>query len=240
MQTVCLDVGNTRMKVGIFQPNTEAEYLVFDNYDLDTIIHLQQQYVDSKFVLSSTAQLDEQFIQQLKKSSSFLEINHQTELPFKNLYKTPNTLGEDRVAAVAGAISLYPQRNCLIIDAGTCITLDFINSDREYLGGSIHPGVEMRLKAMHTFTDKLPLAEKKWSDSMIGGTTNECLTVGAVRGAVIEIDSFISEYQKSHSDIVVIITGGDSDLFFYNLKNKIFAHPNLVLIGLHKIAQNNA
>jgi len=238
--TICLDIGNTRMKVGVFSHNEDVEYLTYDQYDLQTLKDLQNKYPQSYFVLSATAITSDEVNAYLKSSPHLFELNHKVKLPFKNLYKTPQTIGNDRLAVVAGASHLYPNRNCLVIDAGTCITLDFINAAGEYLGGSIHPGIEMRLKAVHHFTGKLPLIENQWQDGLVGGSTEECIKIGTITAVIHEISYFIKEYQKKYSDTIVLITGGDTELFFYKLKNKIFAHPNLVLIGLHKIAQYNA
>lgn len=237
---ICLDIGNTRMKVGIFITDEPPLFATYDQYDLSTFQELQTLYPNARFVLSSTAQLSADVEQFLLSTPDILMVSHQTPLPFKNHYGSPDTLGIDRIALVASAVDLYPKHNCLVIDTGTCITLDFINSDGEYLGGSIHPGVRMRMKAMHNFTGKLPLVDSEWIEELIGDNTHDCMKIGAVTGSVYEIDHFIQAYQKKYSDIKVLLTGGDSELFFYKLKNEIFAHPNLVLRGLQKIALYNA
>lgn len=240
MPLICLDIGNTRMKAGVFQTGSEPEYYTFNHYNIGTFQTLLEKFPEGRFVLSSTAILTEDVEHYLRQTPDFLAVSNESLLPFKNLYGTPHTLGIDRIALAAGAISLYPGQNCLIIDAGTCITLDFINQQGEYLGGSIHPGIEMRLKALHNFTGKLPLVDNNWKEGLIGDTTINCIKIGAITGAVKEIEHFILEYQEMFSDIVVILTGGDSEVFFYKLKNEIFAHPNLVLVGLQKIALYNA
>ncbi len=240
MYIVCLDIGNTRMKAGVFHPNEKAQYFTFDSYTVQTLKEFQKKFPDCSFALSATTDLSEDITGFLEKDPHFFRLTHQSALPFKNSYRTPLTLGLDRIALIAGAQKLYPHSNCLIIDAGTCITLDFIREGSNYLGGSIHPGLEMRLKAVHHFTDKLPLVENKWQDDLIGQSTEECIKIGALSGAVKEIDSFIEDYIQKYPETMVLISGGDSELFFYKLKNKIFAHPNLVLIGLHQIALYNA
>lgn len=240
MHLICLDIGNTRMKVGVFHPEKEPVFQIYDQYDVALLQELYKKYAPGRFVLSSTAQISEAIDQYLKGTNNFLAVTQETSLPFTNLYGTPHTLGIDRIALVAAAADLYPQTNCLIIDAGTCITLDFINAAGEYLGGSIHPGIRMRLKAMHNFTGKLPLVESDWIEELIGDNTHNCMKIGAVKGAIFEIEHFIQVYQENYSDIKVLLTGGDSELFFYKLKNEIFAHPNLVLQGLQKIALYNA
>lgn len=240
MYPICLDIGNTRMKVGIFHPDKDAEFLHFEHYELNTFIELQEQHPQSRFIVSSTARLNSEIENYLKSQNGFLAINSDLKFPFKNLYHTPRTLGADRYALAAAAASLYPNTNCLIIDAGTCITLDFVSQYGEFHGGSIHPGIKMRLRALHNYTGKLPLVEKEWIDKLVGQSTKECIQIGTITGTVYEIDSFIAEYREKYTDLVVLLTGGDADLFFYKLKNEIFANPNLVLIGLQKIALYNA
>jgi type III pantothenate kinase len=240
MYSICIDVGNTRLKVGVFHPEKEVEYITFSHYDLETFKSLSEKCPIHQFVFSSTALLSSEIEAFLKQTNNFLEINHQVLFPFINLYETPHTLGTDRMALVAGAISLYPNRNCLIIDAGTSITLDFVNENGAYLGGSIHPGIQMRLKALHNFTGKLPLVNEDWSENLIGKSTIECIQIGTVKGAVYEIQQFIEEYRENFKDLVVLLSGGNTEIFFYKLKNEIFAHPNLVLLGLKTIALHNA
>ena len=240
MYLICLDIGNTRLKVGVFHPEKEDVFETYSDYNLETFISLSEKYPNNQFICSSTALLSPEINSYLQQTTNFLEVNHQLLFPFTNLYETPHTLGTDRMALVAGTISLYPKRNCLIIDAGTSITLDFINQEGEYLGGSIHPGIEMRLKALHNFTGKLPLVKEKWTENLIGKSTTECIQIGTVKAAVYEIQQFIDAYRENFEDLVLLLSGGNSEIFFYQLKNEIFAHPNLVLFGLKTIALYNA
>ena len=175
----------------------------------------------------------------LARSKKFLPLTFQTPTPFKNLYQTPSTLGKDRIAAVAGAFSLYPNRNVLVIDAGTCITYDFLTDKGEYLGGGISPGIRMRFKAMHTFTGKLPLIEPDEYDGLIGRSTRESMLSGVYNGVISELNGLISLYQEQFGDIMVIITGGDHEFLHNKLKISIFAAPDLVLLGLNEIFDYN-
>ena len=163
-----------------------------------------------------------------------------TPLPIQNKYKTPKTLGKDRLAAVVAAKELYPRKHCLVIDAGTCITYDLITKESVYLGGAISPGMDMRFQAMNTFTAKLPLVKRKKTTNLIGNTTNSALQSGGVLGAVFEMEGFIRAYRKDFSPLTVILTGGAADFFAIFLKTKIFVHHNLILIGLNKLLNHNA
>ncbi|MCO5248977.1 MAG: type III pantothenate kinase [Chitinophagales bacterium] len=239
MYLICLDIGNTRMKIGVFHEGNALEVLVSAKGDLQVLKNLVKKYPNHRFVVSSTAKLESSVKDFLYLQPNFLEISHQARIPFKNLYTTPQTLGRDRIALAAAAVDLFPHQNCLIIDTGTCITLDFVNHQGEYLGGSIHPGISMRLKALHNYTDKLPLVEKSWQESNIGNSTETCIQIGVIRASVMEINAFVEEYNKKYDNLKVILTGGDMDLFLNKIKNEIFAHPNLVLEGLQKIARYN-
>ena len=131
-------------------------------------------------------------------------------------------------------------KNVLVIDAGTCITYDFINSDNEYLGGVISPGLTMRARAMHEFTAKLPLVEVVEEEkSILGKTTQQCLKIGVVKATALEIDGFISEYKNNFQDLTVILTGGDRQILSKNVKNSIFAPSNFLLEGLNQILEFN-
>lgn len=167
-----------------------------------------------------------------------ITLNEQTLLPITNSYNTPETLGKDRLAAAVGASTTYPNENVLSIDCGTCVTYDFMSSSNEYLGGGISPGITMRLKALNTFTERLPLVEAK-QEQLIGVSTAGSIRSGVVNGLLEEIKGIINRYDADHGNLKVIITGGDADIFEKGLKNGIFADPHLVLRGLNIILNYN-
>ena len=148
-------------------------------------------------------------------------------------------MGRDRIAGVAGAQVLFPNRSCLVIDIGTCVTFDVIDAKGMYLGGNISPGVELRLKAMSTFTARLPLVKRGKLGKLIGNSTTSALQLGATSGTLHEIQNFINEARALYKGLNVILTGGDAHFFAEQLKTKIFVNPNLVLIGLNKILEIN-
>jgi type III pantothenate kinase len=235
----CIDIGNTRIKVAFFEGNQLKELLIFQHFGVVEARNLLQQHPEATIIISSTAKDNNELIEVLKLSHRWIQFTQNTPVPFINEYATPQTLGLDRIALAAAAVSLFPGENVLVIDAGTCITLEMIEKSGKYLGGSIHPGIKMRLEAMHRYTGKLPLLTPENAPSLTGNDTTTCMQAGAVLGAAKEIDGFISAYLTQYPDCKVILTGGDADKFFSMLKNEIFALPNLVLMGLQKIAEYN-
>jgi type III pantothenate kinase len=160
-------------------------------------------------------------------------------LPVVNLYATPLTLGVDRLAGVCGAQQIFPLQHCLVIDAGTCITYDFLDKEGKYYGGGISPGLKMRFQAVHTFTAKLPLVTPKGHVPLIGNSTESCIQSGVVNGVLAELDGIIDQYGKKFEGLRVILCGGDAMFFENQLKASIFASPELVLIGLNSILNYN-
>ena len=168
-----------------------------------------------------------------------IRLTHETPVPIKNLYKTPETLGADRLAAVIGANAIRPNRDLLIIDAGTCITFDFIDKHGQYHGGNISPGMEMRLKALHAFTAKLPEVTADGETPTYGDSTETAIRAGVYHGIAFEIEGYIRQLQKNYPQLLVFLTGGDRFSFDTNLKSSIFADSFLVLKGLNRILAYN-
>ncbi|HEY5825470.1 MAG TPA: type III pantothenate kinase, partial [Cyclobacteriaceae bacterium] len=156
-----------------------------------------------------------------------------------NGYATPTTLGVDRIAAVCGALEIYPNGNCLVVDTGTCINYEFIDAKGEYLGGAISPGIHMRLEAMHKFTARLPLVTNNPDAQLIGNSTATCMQSGVTNGVIAEIEGIITRYSHLYPDLGVILSGGDYSLFENKLKPSIFVAPELVLSGLNRILLHN-
>ena len=171
----------------------------------------------------------------MSETAPLVILDENTPLPIKNLYETPATLGKDRLAAAVGARAIFPGKNVLSIDAGTCITYDFLTKDGEYLGGSISPGIRMRFRAMHAFTGRLPLVEPEDFTGLIGKTTAESLLSGVINGVCEEIKGLIARYNEQYEDLTAVITGGDHEYLHNKLKINIFAVPDLVLPGLNEI-----
>ena len=235
-----IDVGNTRVKAAVFELNTVKEIFVFNKeeivFEIEKII---KNFSISATIMSSVSNISEKVVQEISDLLDPIHLNSKTNVPFKNKYKTPETLGVDRIALAAAATKKYPDKNVLIIDAGTCITFDFINNKKEYLGGAISLGLKMRYKALHNFTSKLPLLELKEVFEFIGSDTNTSMHSGVVNGVCNEIEGVINQYRSKYGDLTVVLTGGDTYFLAKQLKSGIFAHPNFVLEGLHTVLTYN-
>ena len=161
------------------------------------------------------------------------------KFPFASKYSTPNTLGDDRLALIAAAIKKYPNQDCLVIDAGTCITFDLVTAQKEYLGGAISPGIQMRFRALNEFTGKLPLISPPQQLSSLGESTQQSIETGVVKGVLHEIEGVIHEYQKKFPALTIILTGGDALYLSKMVKNTIFAEPNFLTEGLEYVLEYN-
>lgn len=233
-----VDIGNTRTKMYLFDQEDIIEQFVFKNENTQAIEATLSSLKYQKMIVSATANLDSFY-----DKFEFLKLSNKTPIPISINYKTPETLGTDRIALAVGAFSIYPNKNCLIIGTGTCITSDFIDAETCYQGGAISPGLTLRLQSLHTFTDKLPLIkqdlEKKVFD-LTGKTTKESIESGVFNGTFAEIDGLIYRYKQIYKDLTVVLTGGDQEIFALNLKNIIFANANIQAIGLNRILNYNA
>ena len=230
-----IDIGNTQLKVALFDGQRLVEHKVYKTVKQFVSDHAFIANSDSA-ILSSVVSSNSEILNSISGFKHVIEFSSQTPVPVNNLYKSAQTLGSDRLAAAVGAFSIYPFKNILVIDAGTCIKFNFTNKNNEYLGGAISPGIQMRLKALEHFTDKLPLVKfNPEFDKLIGNTTEESILSGVVNGVLKETDGIIEEYKKLYPDLTIVVTGGDCDFFAKRLKNRIFAHPHLILNGLNEI-----
>ncbi|TVZ55814.1 type III pantothenate kinase [Lutibacter sp. Hel_I_33_5] len=231
-----IDVGNTRVKAAVFKQDTLVELFILDTSRIvSEIKKIVKKRNITSIIVSSVAKISDYKLKRISILADTLLVSSKTKVPFKNLYKTPQTLGVDRIALASGVIHKYRNKNVLVIDAGTCITFDFVNNKKEYLGGAISPGVEMRYKALHNFTGKLPLIEKKIPDNFIGNSTNESMNSGIVNGVIKEIEGVISQYKEKYTDLTVVLTGGDTNFLAKQLKSSIFANQNFLLEGLNTL-----
>ncbi len=236
MMILIIDLGNTNVKAAVFEKDTLLDVVVFEKGKIvSEIKKILKKHPISKAVMSNVASISEV---KLKKIQAFVEIifiSSFTRAPFVNLYKTPKTLGVDRIALAAAAVSQFPHKNVLVLDAGSCITFDFVTAKKEYLGGAISPGIQMRFRALNHFTANLPLIVKEEASSFIGSSTKESINSGVVNGVLQEIEGVISQYKNKYLDLTVVLTGGDTNFLSKQLKSSIFAHQNFLLKGLNDI-----
>lgn len=238
---LAIDQGNTRTKIAVFQEDQLLHQTVWNELSISALEALPYNQNIEKLILSSVSEKSEEVMAYLRSKPSFLELSVDTPLPIRIRYKTPHTLGKDRIAAAVGAFHLFPMENCLVIDAGTCIKMDLLSAEGTFLGGNISPGMEMRLKAMHNFTARLPQVPMAIElGDWLGDSTENALRNGGQLGALLEVEGFIRQAEAAFPALRVVLTGGDADFFVKHSKTKIFAHQNLVLIGLNQILRYNA
>jgi type III pantothenate kinase len=237
--TICFDFGNTRYKAAVFENNQFVEMVVLNDDNRETIEELVQQYKPQYTILSSVVNHQQVVEDVLMHHTSFHKLSHITKLPFTTPVGKPETIGADRLALCAASVHLFPHKNNLAIGLGTCITFNFMNQYHQFLGGSISPGLEMRFKAMHGFTAKLPLINMEWNFPLIGYDTKTNLLSGVAWGIAKEIDGVIDAYEEKFGNFNVLLTGGDTLHFAPLLKNQIFADPQLIFKGLYAISEYN-
>ena len=233
---IVLDVGNTNIKAAAFEGDILCWTQVYSEVN-DVILKIQETKPIHVFV--SSVRKDKPF-EVLAQSTNLLYFNAKTALPINIDYKTPETLGTDRIAAAVGATVLYPNQPNLVFDLGTCLTHGIVDQDQTYHGGSISPGLDMRLKALAHYTAKLPLVEIPSEKAAVTGkSTAESIISGVICGMQFEIEGFIAAYQNKYPAINVLLTGGNATLFEKRLKEYIFVVAELNLIGLNRILNNN-
>jgi type III pantothenate kinase len=241
MRNLVIDLGNTNKKLAIFEAGQLQCVEQFQDFNLKMLKDFLKQFpaIDN-CILASVVQHPAGLSSFLKVScTNFIELDENSRLPVQILYRTRNTLGRDRIAGAVAGSALFPGHDVLVVNTGTCITYDFINSRKEYLGGAISPGLQMRFNALHTFTDKLPLIPFKNSRILTGRTTRDSILSGVLTGSTAEIEGFVSRYQEKYPNLKVVLSGGDHKYFDKRLKISIFALPNIVIHGLHQILEFN-
>ena len=235
-----IDIGNTAAKIAVFDGEELIEISYEPQHSLDSLKEISQRFPLRQGIIASVISLTDVMLQQLNGLNiRLIHLTAKTPIPINNLYKTPQTLGVDRLAAVIAAHTSSPQQDALVIDAGTCITYDYINKNGDYLGGNISPGVNMRLKALHAFTDKLPLISPEGEILEWGNTTETAIRAGVIHGIQQEMEGYIRLAEKRSTNLSVFLTGGDSVYFDTIKKNTIFADKYLVLKGLNRILSYN-
>ena len=235
-----VDIGNNFFKLGIFE-NSNLVFSFFDKNDkidveIEKIIRSYSKITSA--LISNVSSIEINDILN-KLNIKIYELHSTFIFPFKLYYKTPESLGNDRLALAAAATFLFPNSNNLVIDAGTCITIDFIDNNNHFIGGSISPGVKMRYDSLNHYTANLPLLKNENSFNYPGDSTNASIHAGIIGGVSNEINGFIKQINSRNDKVNVILTGGDAKILSKTLKITIFANQNFILEGLNSILNLN-
>jgi type III pantothenate kinase len=235
-----IDIGNTSVKAAIFDGR---DLVIMERIADDSIETIRKFYGEAridKIILSSVAVDPSETVTQLREAGFLVHhLTWKSNFPFTNAYQTPETLGVDRLAAVAGAICRLGKSNMLVIDAGSAITYDLV-SDGEFKGGFISPGMEMRFRALHTFTGRLPLCTYSHNFRYPATNTADAITGGVVMGLAFELNEYIRSVRKEYSGLVTILTGGDSEMFTELINDEFITIPGLVIEGLNYLLEYNS
>ena len=237
-----IDFGNTRCKFYFFNGDQLSDTKIFDNSAADfseKVLTIVNKSKINNAIVSSVGDKPDLLTTLLSDNCNILTLNQNTSIPISNSYDNPAQLGNDRLAAAVGASVLFPNRDALVVDAGTAITYEFVEGGKRYLGGSISPGLSLRFAALHEHTAKLPLLTPTNVDDIIPTNTQSAINNGVINGVIAEIEWFITYAQQKLKNPAIILTGGDTIFLAEKLKNTIFAEPNLVAIGLNRILEYN-
>ncbi len=231
-----IDIGNTKTKVAVFSQETVISLEAFEELTTERLSLLLKKHETIRAgILSAVRDYPESIDLLLQKLPFFLKMDSQTPVPLIKRYASPETLGNDRLALAVAASKQFPGQNVLVIGVGTTLTYDVVNSNNEYLGGAIAPGIFMRFKSLHAFTGKLPLITEFSETPPIGTSTKECLISGVLNGIKAEVAGMIGLFASELNNLRIILTGGDAKYFDKIVKMKTFTASNLVLNGLNHI-----
>jgi type III pantothenate kinase len=238
-----IDIGNNYFKIAVFGNETLMYSKSGKSSVLEEIIpRLIEDFPKIKFsLISNVSNVSDSTIKKILriKEIKILDFASSLKLPFTVKYKTIETLGNDRLALVAAAVKLYPDSNNIIIDAGTCLTADFISDENIYLGGMISPGIDMRYKSLKNYTARLPKLEKSHHFKFPADSTTGSMHAGVVGGVLNEISGFTKQLINKYKNVNIILTGGDAEFLSKTLKITIFANQNFILEGLNSILNLN-
>ena len=240
---LCIDQGNSRTKVALFDHNgTLVKHFIYKSFTLADVNQLFALYPIEKSIISSVVNIEPSVVNGMQRlSERFVLFDHHTPVPLQNDYATPETLGLDRLAAAVGAAALCPEKDILIIDAGSAITYDVLTKEGHYLGGNIAPGIKLRLESLHRLSKKLPLveADENVFIPLVAKNTREAIAAGVIRGVAFEVKGYIRALRagRKNNDMEVFLTGGNAPFILNHVKDPLRFEKNLVLIGLNTILQ---
>ena len=242
---LCIDQGNSRTKVALMTDDGKMmNHFIYKQFSSADVERLFDLYDISDSIISSVVNIEAAVVNTLhRRSQHFVLFDHNTPVPIVNRYDTPQTLGQDRLAAAVGAKSLCPDENLLIIDAGSAITYDFVSDKGEYMGGNIAPGLKMRFTMLQRMTKKLPLVEVEENEliPLFGKNTRDAIAAGVIRGIAYEVKGYMRTLSEKVPHFQTFLTGGNAPYILNNVrtsrteKRDIRVEKNLVLIGLNTI-----
>ncbi len=238
-----VDIGNSRIKAAVIDQGVVLDHTILDEWNCSIIKNWVLKYDISRSIVSSTRGMQEQIIKDIHNIVGHcLNFDPEVKVPLGICYETPHTLGRDRVAAAVGAREIYGDRNFLIVDFGTAITIDLVSKERGFEGGSISAGVMLRFKSLNDYTASLPLCapEVVEDEYGVGRSTKNAIIRGVMCGICYEIEGYISRFSQKYDKLSVIFVGGDAKFFEKRIKNAIFANQELVFVGLDRILNYNA
>jgi type III pantothenate kinase len=237
--TLCLDFGNTRMKCAVFTDGKFVNEHVLENDQPATIQALIDEYHPDRSILSSVIDHDPGLEGLLAGATRFHKLGHLSKLPVTTPVGKPETIGADRLALVVAASHLFPGKNNLVIGLGSAVTYNYINKYKEFIGGGISPGMEMRFKSLQAFTAKLPLVKADWNFPLAGYDTRTNILSGVILGMAKEIEGIVAAYEEKYANFNVLLSGGDAGYFTRHLKKQYFTDPYLIYKGLYVISEYN-
>lgn len=246
---LCVDQGNSRTKVALMTDEGKImKHLIYKSFSSADVERLFDLYDITDSIISSVVDIEAAVVNTLhRRSQHFVLFDHMTPVPIVNRYDTPQTLGQDRLAAAVGAKSLCPNENLLIIDAGSAITYDFVSAEGEYMGGNIAPGIKMRFTMLQRMTKKLPLVDAEENEliPLFGTNTRDAIAAGVIRGVAYEVKGYMRTLKEKMPHYRTFLTGGHAPYVLNNVrssrneKREIRYEKNLVLIGLNTILVYN-
>jgi type III pantothenate kinase len=237
--TLCFDFGNTRKKCAVFRGGRFSDELVLEDDGEAAIQAILSKFHPERSILSSVIVHNPVMEELLKRKTDFHLLDHRSKVPITTPVGKPDTIGADRLALVVGAVDLFPGKNNLVIGLGSAVTYNYVNKYKQFIGGGISPGMEMRFKSLEAFTARLPLVKADWNFPLAGYDTRTNILSGVILGMAKEVDGMIDAYEEKYDNFNVVLSGGDSAYFLRHLKKKIFADPHLIYKGLYAISEYN-
>jgi type III pantothenate kinase len=235
-----VDIGNTSTKLALFEGNEKISQSRISGLSCEELEQKLQGLKVEKAIVSSVKEIPLIISELFFPNIPFVHIlSNRSKLPFKIEYDTPETLGPDRMAAAAGAFNLFPDKDILIVDAGTALTFDFLSANC-YKGGNISPGLTMRFKALNMYTEKLPLVSQTESFTFPGRNTTDAIAAGVVTGVSYEINEYIRGFKDKNTDPKIILTGGDGEFLKDKINYNVMYMADIVIDGLNFILGYNA